>query len=368
MHKLLFFIIPLITPYAMAETLDVFFGTSGNESKGIYYSTFDTASGKLSGAKIVAEIGSPGWITMDPDKEYLYAAGTLNEACVAAYKIGENGKLTFLSSANTEDGRSAHTAVHPSKKFLITAQYGGGSVSVFPIKSDGSVGKRSQHIEHNGGSGVVPSRQEAPHPHWTGFSPDGRFAFIPDLGLDQIVIYKVDEAKGTLSEHSVAQSVPGGGPRHMRFSIDGKYIFLLNELTLSVTTFSYNARAGKTARKTTTPALSDDAKSHQEFNSSSEILVHHNGKFVYSANRGDDTVTLYWANPISGHLTVKAVENVRGAFPRNINLDPSGNWLLAGGQHSNTVNVFAINQKSGELKHQTGNVINIPQPICILFR
>lgn len=352
----------------MAEIIDVFFGTRGNESKGIYYSTFETELGKLSSAKVVAEISSPGWITMDPDKKYLYAAGTLDEPCVAAYKIGEKGKLTFLNSANTGDGSSAHVAVHPSKKFLITAQYGGGSVNVYPIKPDGLVGKRSQHIEHKGGSGVVASRQDAPHPHWTGFSPDGRFAFIPDLGLDQIVIYKVDEAKGTLSEHGFAQSVPGGGPRHMRFSVDGKYIFLLNELTLSVTTFAYNAGTGTTARKTTTSALTDDQKAMQNFNSSSEILVHVNGKFVYSANRGDDTVTLYWANPISGHLTVKAVENVRGAFPRNINLDPSGNWFLAGGQHSNTVNVFSVDQKSGKLNHQIGNVINVPQPICILFK
>ena len=154
----------------------------------------------------------------------------------------------------------------------------------------------------------------------------------------------------------------------MRFSVDGKFIYLLNELTLSVSTFAYNAGAGTTQRKTTTPALSDEEKSDQDFNSSSEILVHPNGKFVYSANRGDDTVTMYWANPLSGHLTVKKVENVRGAFPRNINLDPTANWLLAAGQNSNTVGVFAIDQKSGEMHFQRGNVINVPGPICILFK
>ena len=352
----------------MAETLGIFFGTSGNETKGIYTSTFDNETGALSKATVAAEIGSPGFLAMDADKKFLYAVGELDGACVAAYKIGKNGKLTFLNSMDTGDGRSAHVAVHPSNKMIITAQYGGGSVSAYSLKSDGSIGKRTQVIKHKGGSGVVPSRQNAPHPHWTGYSPDGRFAFVPDLGLDKIMIYQVDADNATLSAHGHAQGIPGGGPRHMRFSVDGKYIYLLNELTLSVTTFAYNAGAGTTQTKTTTPALSEEAKSRQEFNSSAEILVHPNGKFIYSSNRGDDTVTLYWANPISGHLTAKDVENVRGAFPRNINMDPSGKWLLAGGQHSNTVNVFSIDRKSGELTHQTGKGINVPQPICILFK
>ena len=352
----------------MADTLDVFFGTSGRETKGIYHALFDTESGKIGQPSLAAEIGSPGFLAMDPDQEYLYAVGNDGEPCVAAYKIGRGGKLTPLNTEAIGDGGGAHIAVHPSKKFLLTAQYGGGSVAVFPIKSNGSVGKRSQLIEHKGGSGVVPNRQEAPHPHWAGFSPDGKYAFVPDLGLDQIAIYKVDEAKGSISHHGHAQSVPGGGPRHMRFSVDGKFIYLLNELTLSVTTFAYNAKTGTTERRTTTPALSEEAKARQNFNSSSEILVHPNGKFVYSANRGDDTVTLYWANQKSGHLTAKNVENVRGAFPRNINLDPEGNWLLAAGQHSNTIAVFAIDQDSGEMIHQTNNAINVPGPICILFK
>jgi len=352
----------------MADTVDVFFGTSGNQTKGIYHSTFNTESGKLGQPNLTAEIGSPGFLAMDADQSHLYAVGSTSEPVVAAYKIGEGGKLSLLNTEAIGDGGAAHISVHPSGKFLMTAQYGSGSVAVFPVNKDGSVGKRSQLIKHEGSSGVVKGRQDAPHPHWTGFSPDGRFAFVPDLGLDKIMIYKVDENKGSISAHGHAQSVPGGGPRHMKFSVDGKFIYLLNELTLSVTTFAYNARAGTTERRTTTPALSEDAKTRQEFNSSAQILVHPNGKFVYSSNRGDDTVTLYWANQKSGHLAVKDVENVRGAFPRNINYDPTGNWLLAAGQHSNTVAVFALDQKSGEMEYQVGNVINVPGPICILFK
>lgn len=351
-----------------ADTVDVFFGTSGKETKGIYHSTFDTESGKLGQSSLVAEIGSPGFLAMDGDQSHLYAVGSTTEPVVAAYKIGQGGKLTPLNTEVIGDGGGAHISVHPSGKFLMTAQYGGGSVCVFPILSDGSVGKRSQHIEHTGGSGVVDRRQDEPHPHYVGYSPDGRYAFVPDLGLDQILIYKVDEKKGSISAHGHAQSVPGGGPRHMKFSTDGKFIYLLNELELSVTTFAYNAAKGSTERRTTTPALSVEAKARQAFNSAAEILVHPNGKFVYSSNRGDDTVTLYWANLKSGHLAVKDVENVRGAFPRNINLDPTANWLLAAGQHSNTVAVFAIDPDSGKLEYQVGNIINVPGPICILFK
>lgn len=357
-----------LTTWIQAQSTDVYFGTRGQGSKGIYHATFDSASGKLSQATVAAEIGSPGFLALHPDGDKLYAVADDGQPCVASYKIGRDGGLSLINTEPIGDGGGAHLAVHPSKKFLITAQYGGGSVAVFPVMRSGALGKRRQLIEHKGGSGVVESRQNAPHPHWTGFSPDGQFAFVPDLGLDQIIIYRINERRSTLKQHGVAQSVPGGGPRHMRFSADGKFIYLLNELTLSVTTFAYDAENGKVERKTTTPALTQETKSTEAFNSASEILVHPNGRFVYSANRGDDTVTVYHANPETGRLMVREVENVRGSFPRNINLDPTGKWLLAAGQHSNTVAVFAIDQKSGDLTFQTGAVINVPGPICILFR
>lgn len=357
-----------LIPALCASTVDVFFGTSGGETKGVYHSTFDKETGKLSAPKLAAPIGSPGFLALHPNKSTLYAVANKDgEPCVAAWRIEKNGKLSLLNTEVIGDGGGAHIAVHPSGNFLLTAQYGGGSVALFPLASDGRVKARAQLIEHKGGSGVVASRQDKPHPHWTGYSPDGRFAFVPDLGLDQIVIYRVDASAPSISAHGHAQSVPGGGPRHMRFSVDGKFIYLLNELSLSVTTFGYDATNGTTKKLTTTPALSDETKAEEIFNSSSEILVHPNGRFVYSANRGDDTVTAYQANPRTGKLSVTEVENVRGAFPRNINLDASGKWLLAAGQHSNTIAVFAIDPSTGKLTYQTNSVINVPGPICILF-
>ena len=256
--------------------------------------------------------------------------------------------------------------MHPSGKFLLTAQYGGGSTAIFPLDEKGQLGSPTVH-EHEGGSGVVERRQEAPHPHWCGFSPDGRFALVPDLGTDQIHLFAIDLEGPSITPHGVAKSVPGGGPRHMRFSPDGKFIYLLNELTLSVTTFAWDAEKGTAEKVSVTPALSEAAKAAESFNSAAEILVHPDGPFVYSSNRGHDTVSVYHADPGSGTLEVIQVQPIRGAFPRNINLDPSGNYLLAAGADSNTVAVHAIDPETGKLTYLRGHVINVPAPICILF-
>jgi 6-phosphogluconolactonase len=213
----------------------------------------------------------------------------------------------------------------------------------------------------------VASRQNAPHPHWCGFSPDGQFALVPDLGLDRIVIYKVNTNGPSIERHGFAASVPGGGPRHMRFSPDGRFIYLLNELSLSVTTYAWDAAAGAARQLATVPALSDADKTKEAFNSAAEILVHPGGRFVYSSNRGHDTVTVYRADPATGALQVIQVQPVRGAFPRNINLAPGGGWVLAAGADSNTVAVHRVNPETGELTYQTKGIINVPAPICILF-
>ncbi len=221
--------------------------------------------------------------------------------------------------------------------------------------------------KHTGGSGVVKGPQDKPHAHYCGFSPDGRFALVPDLGMDGIVIYKIDQEKPALVRHGFAPSVPGGGPRHMKFSPDGKFIYLLNELALSVTTFAWDAATGTAKQLATVAALSEEAKAKEVQNSAAEIVVHANGRFVYSSNRGHDTVTVYRADPATATLRVIQVQPVRGAFPRSINLSPDGGWLLAAGADSNTVSVHKVDPATGELTYQTKSVINVPAPICILF-
>jgi 6-phosphogluconolactonase len=355
------------TGTAMAETMHVYFGTGGPGAKGIYRSTFDTTNGRLGPAELAAEIGSPGFLAVHPDGDKLYAvAGFPGGPGAVGYRRGPDGALSQINTSPTGDGGGAHIAVHPSGKFLLTAQYGGGSVALFPLDGEGRLGAAKLY-EHEGGSRVVGNRQDAPHPHWCGFSPDGRYALVPDLGLDAVVIYRVDLDGLALERQGMGRSVPGGGPRHMRFTPDGRFIHLLNELSLSVTTFAWDAGTGTMRALGTVAALSEEVKAKEAFNSAAEILVHPSGRFVYSSNRGHDTVTVYRADVTTGGLEVIQVQPIRGAFPRNINLSPGGEWLLAAGADSNTVAVHRVDPETGELTYQTRGIIQVPAPICIVF-
>lgn len=361
-----FAVLLLLSPIASAEPLQVFIGTGSNEAEGIYQCVFDTEKGKLTKPELAATINRPGFLVLSPDGKFLYAIGKKDQAdIVSAYTI-EGSKLTLLNHEPVGDPGSAHIAVHPNGRFLITSQYGGGSIAVFPILSDGKVDKRSQLIEHEGGSKVVPKRQDSPHPHWAGFSPDEKFALIPDLGLDDIVIYQTTP-EGKLTEHGRASTIPGGGPRHMRFSTNGKFIHLLDELSLSVTTFAYDASNGSARKVGTTPTLSAEVKAKENFNSCSEIVTHPNGRFLYTGNRGNDSVTVLKADGETGHTEVVEVEPIRGSWPRNINLTPDGKWLIAAGAHSNTLSVFSVDGETGELAFITRSPVTVPGLICIVF-
>lgn len=352
---------------AMAAPVPVYFGTGGPGAKGIYRATFDPANGKLTAAELAAEVGSPGFLALHPAGGRLYAvANTPDGPGAIGYKIAADGKLEVINSSPTGDGGAAHIAVHPSGKFLLTAQYGNGSVALFPLDAEGKLGA-AKVTKHTGGSGVKKPVQEKPHAHWAGFSPDGRFALVPDLGLDQIVIYRINLDGPSIERHGVAASIPGGGPRHMKFSPDGKFIYLLNELSSSATTFAWDAANGTAKQLANLPAISEEVKAREMMNAAAEILVHPTGKYVYFSNRGNDTVTVFRADPATAALQIVQVQPVRGAFPRNINLSPDGGWLLAAGADSNTVSVHKVNPNTGELTYQTKGVINVPAPICILF-
>jgi 6-phosphogluconolactonase len=356
---------------ASQDMIDVWVGTGrGPLSKGIYHTRLNTQSGKLSESKLVAECEGPGFLAMHPNKTRLYTVCDLDKKpVVAAYAIESNqgqSTLKLLNSVEIGDGGAAHVSVDPTGKTLLTAQYGNGSVGVFALNADGSIRERTQLVKHSGGSKVDAKRQDAPHAHWTGFSPDNRFAFVPDLGLDKVMIYRLDAAASKIESNGFGQLPPGSGPRHMKFDNKGKYVFVLNELTLTITVFRYDSQAGTMSAIETVETVPAKEKAREQAISASEIRVHPNGKFVYSANRGHDTITSFAFDETSGHLTLIERTPIRGATPRNFNIDPSGQWLLAAGQDSNTLASFAINQQTGELTYNR-SVINTPAPICVLF-
>ncbi|MCA9192865.1 MAG: lactonase family protein [Planctomycetales bacterium] len=373
MHRLSFFLLLslALATHTMAESIDVWIGTSNSKlSQGIYHCTLDTSTGKLSEASLAAEISGPGFLALHPSLPVLYAVGTLEgRPSVVAYQIkrlGSKPSLDLLGSAEIGDGGAAHVEVDPTGHTLMTAQYGGGSVGVFSLNADGSIRERTQLIKHQGGAKVVGNRQDSPHAHWVGFSPDNRFAFAPDLGLDQVAIYKLDAEKSHIVPHGAGAVPPGGGPRHMKFHQNGRWIYVLNELALSVSQFDYDPAEGTMKLRNTIPAVPQAALDKELFKSASEIRIHPNGRFAYSANRGHDTITAYRIDPKNGDLTVIEIENVRSATPRNFNLDPSGKWLVVGGQDSHTLASFAVNSETGELTYNQ-SIQHVPSPICVLF-
>lgn len=364
MHKLLLTVLLTVsTSLLHAEDLTIWIGTGGKGAEGIYKTTLNTNTGKLSEPTLAAEIASPGFLAKSPDGKFLYATCGVDKGSLAAYAIGEDDSLTLLNTKPTGDGGAAHVSVGATGKLLFSAQYGGGSAAAFKIADDGSIGEQTSLVEHSG-SGPNESRQKAPHPHWSGVSPDNRFLFIPDLGTDKVEIYKIDHESGSIASHGAGVTVPGGGPRHMKFSKDGSKVYLLNELLMSITVFDYDAEAGTMTAGQTISTLPEGL---QEIpNKASEIRVHPSGKFVYAANRGHDSIAAFSIDDSTGELKFVEREAIRGSWPRNFNIDPSGKWLIVAGRYSNTLSVFEIDQETGNLLF-TGEIKNTPAPICLEF-
>lgn len=351
-----------------AETVDVYFGTGTSpEAIGIFHAKFDPETGKIGERTLAAKIKQPEFLAVHPNGSHLYAVAKNDEPVLAAYDIMADGSLELLNTVPMSNGQGAHLAVHPSGKFLITAQYFSSSVGVFSLTVDGSIGEQTQVLPHVGPTGIH-RRQSHPRPHWTGFSPDGKFALVPDLGTDKIHFYRVNAVGTLLTPHSVAASGPGSGPRHLRFSHNGKFIHLMNELTVSVSTFAYDAAHGTAILQHTVPCLSPFELAQNVLTTASEILVHPTGNFIYTANRGHDSITVFRTDPATGKLTEVENESVRGAWPRNIRIDPTGQWLFVSGEDSNTISMFVIDQKTGELTFPKDSTFNLPSVYSILFK
>ena len=360
------FLLLMVNQSIHAKQFSLFIGTSGQSADGIYHAYFHTDSGKFKEVRRVVKVDSANFLTMHPTSSSIYAVCKWKQGQgVIGYKITNENDLVEFTRMACPDGLGCHVSIHPSGKFLLTTQYRGGSVALFPLDTNGILGT-PLITDHQGGSQVISSRQRQPHPHWCGFSPCGNFALVPDLGLDQIVIYRVNIKTPSIQFHSIAQTVPGGGPRHMRFSQDQNWIYLLNELNLSISIFKWDQAKGEAIFHSLARTLTEEQKAQETFNSAAEILVHPNGKWVYSSNRGHDSVTVFTSNN-SGTLNTSQTQPIRGAFPRNINLTPCGSWLLAAGQDSSTISGHKIDPFRGHLTYQRGSITNAPNPVCLVF-
>jgi 6-phosphogluconolactonase len=357
----------LLVCAARADQTAVWIGMSEpahGEREGVYRATLDTKTGSLTQPTLAAEIGTPEFLALHPGGKRLYAACRLpnGDGGVAAYDISDDARsLRLLNTMPTAGGGACHVAVDRAGRCLFSAQYGGGSISAYPLEPDGKILPHSMLIHHTG-SGPDQSRQEGPHPHFVGTDPENHFLFVPDLGSDQVIIYKLDSEKCSLKPHDAGGCPPGSGPRHLVFHPNGQFAYVVNEMKITVTAFRYDPAAGTLKEIQTIESLPQKDKKLPS--SAAEIYIHPSGRFLYASTRNDDTITTFEVNPETGRLKFVEREPIRGSHPRSFNLDPSGKWLLAAGRDSNTISVFRIDQKTGRLIFNN-QIVNSPSPICI---
>lgn len=348
----------------------VYFGTySGKESRGIYHSTLDVATGSLSVPVLSAEIKNPSFVAIHPNRKFLYAVSEISDfqgkplGGVSAFAIDADGKLSLLNQQASGGAGPCHLVVDAAGKNVLVANYGGGSVASLPIEDGGRLKTASSFIQHTGSS-VNKSRQEAPHAHSINLDSSNRFAFAADLGLDKVLIYKFDSAQGLLTANDPPAGIvpPGSGPRHFAFHPSGRFAFVNNEMTSAITAFEFDSKTGGLKEIHTLSTLPHEVKG----NSTAETVVHPSGKFVYVSNRGHDSIAVFSIDQTTGRLTSKGHTPTGGKTPRNFNIDPTGTILIAANQSSNDVFTFKIDADTGALT-ATGSRIEVGSPVCVRF-
>jgi 6-phosphogluconolactonase len=305
-----------------------------------------------------------------PNHRFLYAVNEVGNyqgeksGAVSAFAIDRaSGKLTLLNQVASKGADPCYITVDKTGKFVLVANYSGGSVAVFPVLEDGRLGDASAFVQHKG-HGSNPERQEGPHAHSIDLSSENRFAIVDDLGLDETLVYKFDSAKGSLTPNDppFAKADPGAGPRHFAFAPNGKFAYVINEMGSSVSALSFDGTAGVLRPLQTISTL---PKGFVKPNDDAEIEVHPSGKFLYASNRGHDSIAVF-AIDAKGTLTL--IENVptKGQTPRSFEIDPTGKLLLAENEKSDNIVVFRIDGKTGRLT-PTSKVLEVVEPVCVKF-
>ncbi|MBP7053750.1 MAG: lactonase family protein [Phycisphaerae bacterium] len=355
---------------APAQSVRVYLGTytgSGpGASQGIYRSTLDLQTGALSEPVLAVEARNPSFLEIRPDGKFLYAVSEAGEGGrVFAYAIDPGtGDLKLLNECSSGGAGPCHVNVDHAGKHVLVANYNSGSASVIPIRPDGGLGEPTGFVQH-AGSSVNPSRQKEPHAHSINPSPDDRFVFVADLGLDKIMIYKLDAGKGTIvaNDPPFAQVKAGAGPRHFAFHPGGLYAYVINELDSTITAFMYDAVRGSLGEIQTVSTLPIGFSGPSWC---AEVRVHPSGKFLYGSNRGHDSIAVCRIDPTTGLLTLVEYETDGIKVPRNFNIEPTGKFCLVANQDGGSVVVFRIDEKTGALE-PTEYKITVSKPVCIRF-
>jgi 6-phosphogluconolactonase len=378
---------PLI-PFSSAQTAEkaaaksqylVYVGTytTKTNSKGIYAYRFDATTGQLSAIGIAAETPDPSWVAVHPNGKFLYAVNEAGKnSMVSAFALdAKTGKLTLLNQLPALGEDPCYISFDRTGKYVFVANYTSGNVVVFPIGADGKLGAATANVHDEGKRGPNKERQEAPHAHWIEQSVSGS-VYVADLGLDRVLRYRFDPGTGALSPGPVrslfsgqlvdfsAKLSSGTGPRHVVLASRGMDIYVLGELKSTVTAF--HVVGFDDFVPTSFQKISALPKGFSGRNDAAEIALHPSGKFLYTSNRGNDTIAVFSVERRGGRLKLAANVPTGGKEPRHFAIDPTGNYLLAENQLSNNIVVFKIDPATGSLT-PTGQVVDVPSPVCIAF-
>ena len=339
---------------------------TGGKSEGVYVYKFSSSNGEYKEISHV-KTSNPSFVAISPDQKYVYA---VHEDAASDGKGGEisafafnktTGTLTYINEQPTKGDHPCYVEVDKTGKWVIAGNYSSGSLSVLPVKPGGGVGEPVTTIQHEG-SGVNKQRQDKPHVHCTLLSKDNKFLFVPDLGMDKVMIYAFDAKTGklTAAKQPFAKSVDGSGPRHFIFHPTNKYAYLVEELTGTVVAFQYNNGTLRNIQRISSMPAGDTS-----FAGSADIRVSPDGKFLYASNRStSNTIAIFKINQQDGKLTPIAHQSTMGQTPRNFNFDPSGNFLLVGNQNSDQIVIFKRDKTTG-LLNDTGKRIDVGKPVCL---
>ena len=350
----------------------VFIGTyTHSTSEGIYVHRFDADTGSLEPISFASGADNPSFLALHPSGKYIYATSEVEEfegksqGALYAYSVdAQAGELHLINRRGSAGPGPCHVVVDGSGHYVLAANYHGGSICVLPIREDGGLDPACEFIQHEGSS-VNPRRQGEAHAHSINLDPENRFAYVPDLGVDRVFIYRFDHKSGKLTpaEPAFTEVNPGFGPRHFAFHPDGRWAYVNNEIGSAITGFERDPETGALTEFQTIGTL---PAGFSGTNSTAHIVVHPNGRFLYVSNRGHDSIAIFAIDGATGRLTAVGHQSTGGKTPRNFEIDPSGTLLVAENQNSDTVVTFRIDAESGLLT-PTGSIARVPMPVCVKF-
>ncbi|WP_239628877.1 lactonase family protein [Paenibacillus sp. H1-7] len=345
-----------------------YFGSySDKQSPGVHVYRFDEQSGELSFIDQVAGMLNPTFMTISQDKGLLYTYTQADEGqdsgAILTFRIdAETGRLALAGQQPSLDKSATHINLDGSESFAMTVSYSEGTINLFPVLENGEVGALADKVRHEGAS-VVAKRQDSAHPHSIYTDPSDQFVIVPDLGMDKVMVYRLDRANGKFEPHDEVKLAPGAGPRHFAFHPDRKHAYVINELDSTMTVFAFDEQAGKLEAVQTISTLPED---FDGTSSCAEVQVSPDGSYLYGSNRGHDSIVVYAIDSASGKLTLVQHMSTGGSHPRHFSLTPSGQYLLAANKDSDSVHVFKVDRDSGKLV-PTRHSVTLPQPTCVRF-